>query len=262
VIRFPARWAELATTDFADAALRGAVAILPVAAVEQHGPHLPLGTDAIINQGIVDAASALLPPGLGAVLLPLQAIGTSKEHLAFPGTLSLDALDVIRSWTMIAEGVHRAGLRKLLVFNSHGGQAGLIEAVAVDLRLRLGMVVAWASPGAFGVPRGAVDAAEAAHGLHGGLKETAMMLHLRPDLVRRDALGLFPSEGEAMARTFRWLKPTGRTGFGWLAQDLNPAGTVGNAAAATPELGARLVAHAAQGLAELVAELARFDPGN
>jgi creatinine amidohydrolase len=259
VVSLPARWSELATTDFADPALRGAVAILPVAAIEQHGPHLPLGTDAIINQGIVDAALTLLDPGGPAVLLPALAVGTSAEHLSFPGTITLDPATLARTWTACAEAVHRAGLRKLLVFNSHGGQSGLIETVAVDLRARLGMLVAWASPGAFGVPEGTVDATEAAHGLHGGLKETAMMLHLRPDLVRAEALARFPSLGEEMARTFRWLKPTGRTGFGWLAKDLNPTGVVGNAAAATAALGAALVVRAAEGLAELVRELARFD---
>jgi creatinine amidohydrolase len=252
------QWAALATTDFVDPALRDAVALLPVAAIEQHGPHLPLATDAIINQGVIDAACALAP-GLPLVVLPMQAIGTSHEHAAFPGTLSFDAGALIASWTRIGEGVHRAGLRKLLIFNSHGGQEGLPEVVAVDLRARFGMVVGWASPGAFGTPEGAVDPAEATHGLHGGLKETAMLLHLRPDLVRRAALASFPSEGERMEATFRHLRATGRTGFGWQTQDLNPEGVVGNAALATPELGARLVDHAAQGLVALVRDLARFE---
>lgn len=259
VIRLPARWAELVATDFADSTLRGSVAILPVGATEQHGPHLPLGTDAIISRGIVDAAIGLLAPGTPAILLPAQEIGTSQEHLAFGGTLSLAADALIKLWTAVAEGVHRAGLRKLLIFNAHGGQAGVPELVAADLRARLGMIVAWASPGAFGTPEGAVDPHEAIHGLHGGLKETAMMLHLRPDLVRRDALRNFPSEGEAMARNFEQLRASGRVGFGWQAQDLNPAGVVGNAAAATPELGARLVGHAARGLAQLIADMVRFE---
>lgn len=253
------RWAELVTTDFAGDALADAVAILPVAAVEQHGPHLPLGTDGIINQGVVNAALGLLPEGVQALVLPMQSVGTSAEHLAFPGTLSFDAGTLIQAWTQVAEGVHRAGLRKLLIFNSHGGQAGLLEVVAAELRARLDMIVAWASPSAFGVPEGAVDAVEAAHGLHGGLKETAILLHLRPDLVRTQALAAFASRGEEMARTLKRLRPNGRVGFGWQAQDLNPAGTVGAANAATAELGARLVDHAAKGLAELIQDLARFE---
>jgi creatinine amidohydrolase len=259
LIRFPVQWAELTTTDFAGDALRDALAILPVAAVEQHGPHLPLGTDAIINQGIIDAACALLPPALPVVILPMQAVGTSHEHLAFAGTLSLDAATLLKLWTAIGEGVARTGLRKLLIFNSHGGQAGLPEIVATDLRARLGMIVGWGSPGAFGTPEGAVSRAEAVHGLHGGLKETSMLLHLRPDLVRREAAAAFPSAGEAMETDFMRLRATGRTGFGWQTQDLNPAGVVGDALTATPELGRILVDHAAQGLAELIQDLIRFE---
>jgi creatinine amidohydrolase len=202
---------------------------------------------------------SLLEPGTPAIILPAQQVGTSQEHLAFGGTLSFDAGTLIRVWTEVAEGVHRAGLRKLLIFNSHGGQAGVPELVAADLRARLGMIVAWASPGAFGVPEGSVDPHEAVHGLHGGLKETAMLLHFRPDLVRRDAVANFRSEGETMAESFAQLRAAGRVGFGWQSQDLNRAGVVGNAAAATGELGARLVAHAAAGLAELIADLIRFE---
>jgi creatinine amidohydrolase len=179
--------------------------------------------------------------------------------MAFPGTLTLDARTLIELWTEIGQCVHRAGLRKLLIFNSHGGQSGLPEVVAADLRARLSMVVAWASPGAFGVPEGLVDPVEAVHGLHGGLKETAMLLHLRPDLVRREHLADFPSAGVAMETGFSRLRASGRVGFGWQTQDLNPAGAVGNAAGATASLGAILVAHAARGLAELIADLARFE---
>ena len=259
LVHFPAQWAELTTTDFADAALRDALAILPVAAIEQHGPHLPLATDVMINQGVIDAACALLPPDLPVVVLPMQAVGTSHEHLAFAGTLSLEAATLLRTWTAIGEGVARAGLRKLLIFNSHGGQTGLPEIVATDLRARFGMIVGWGSPGAFGTPEGAVSRTEAKHGLHGGLKETAMMLHLRPDLVRRAAAHVFPSLGTTIETDFMRLRATGRTGFGWQTQDLNPAGVVGDAAAATSELGATLIAHAARGLAELIRDILRFE---
>jgi creatinine amidohydrolase len=259
LIRFPVQWAELATVDFAGGALDNAVAILPVAAVEQHGPHLPLSTDVVINQGVIDAACALLPADLPVVVLPMQAIGTSHEHMAFPGTLSFGSRTLIALWTEIGESVARSGLRKLLIFNSHGGQVGVPELVGTDLRARLGMIVSWATPGAFGTPDGAVDPAESIHGLHGGAKETAMMLHLRPDLVRLGAVAKFPSIGEAMETDFQRLRATGRSGFAWQTQDLNPAGVVGDATMATAELGARLIDHAARGLVELVQDLSRFE---
>jgi len=121
------------------------------------------------------------------------------------------------------------------------------------------MIVSWATPGAFGTPDGAVDRTEAVHGLHGGTKETAMMLHLRPDLVRRDAVTNFRSMGEAMETDFTRLRATGRSGFAWQTQDLNPAGVVGDASVATAELGARLIDHAARGLVELIQDLSRFE---
>jgi len=120
------------------------VAILPVAAIEQHGPHLPLGVDAIINEGIVRAAMPLMPDSV--LVLPTMEIGKSNEHQAFPGTLTLSAETLIRLWTEIGDSVARAGVRKLLIFNSHGGQTGLPEVVATDLRARLGMIVGWAVP--------------------------------------------------------------------------------------------------------------------
>jgi creatinine amidohydrolase len=259
LIQFPVQWADLTTVDFAGGALSDAVAILPVAAVEQHGPHLPLSTDAVINQGVIDAACKLLPPDLPVVVLPMQAIGTSHEHMAFQGTLTLQARTLLSLWTEIGESVARAGLRKLLIFNSHGGQSGVPELVGTDLRARLGMIVSWATPGAFGTPEGAVDRTESVHGLHGGAKETAMMLHLRPDLVRLDAIAKFPSAGETMEAGYTRLRATGRSGFAWQTQDLNPAGVVGDATVATAELGARLVGHAAGGLVELIQDLIRFE---
>ena len=236
-----------------------ALAILPVAAVEQHGPHLPLSTDVIINQGVIDAACALLPANLPVVVLPMQAIGTSHEHMAFPGTLTFQARTLIGLWTEIGESIARAGLRKLLIFNSHGGQTGVPELVGTDLRARLGMIVSWATPSAFGTPDSAFDRVEAVHGLHGGTKETAMMLHLRPELVRRDAVAKFPSNGEAMERDFARLRATGRIAFAWQTQDLNIKGAVGDASAATAELGKQLVDLAARGLVELIEDLIRFE---
>jgi creatinine amidohydrolase len=192
----------------------------------------------------------------------MQAIGTSHEHMAFPGTLTFKVRTLIGLWTEIGESVARAGLRKLLIVNSHGGQTGLPELVGTDLRARFGMIVSWTTPSAFGTPPGTIDPVEAVHGLHGGTKETAILLHLRPDLVRRDAVANFPSAGQAMETDYTHLRATGRTGFAWQTQDLNPAGAVGDASAATAELGARLIDHMAEGLAALVRDLARFELPN
>src|SRR5260221_11889912 len=178
------------TTDF-PAALDAErmVAILPVAAIEQHGPHLALGVDAIINEGIVRAAMPLMPDGV--LVLPTMEVGKSNEHQAFPGTLTLSAETLIRLWTEIGESVHRAGLRKLVLPNSHGGQPQIMQIVARDFRVRRAMFVVTCNLSALGRIPGLFPAQEAAHGIHGGSSETSQILHLRPDLVRADQVKNF-----------------------------------------------------------------------
>jgi creatinine amidohydrolase len=132
------RWTDPKTTEFA--ALRpDTVAVLPVGAVEQHGPHLPVAVDACINESLIDLTIAKAAD-LSILVLPMQAIGKSNEHLGFAGTLTLSAETVTRLWSEIGESVHRAGVRRMVIFNSHGGQPQIAEIVARDLRVRLGML--------------------------------------------------------------------------------------------------------------------------
>jgi creatinine amidohydrolase len=255
------RWVEMTTAEFA-ALPADTVAVLPVAAIEQHGPHLPVYVDTCINEGVVAHALTLMPAELPVTFLPTQAVGKSDEHLAYPGTLSLSAATLIRLWTEIGEGVHRAGIRKLVLFNSHGGQPQVMDIVARDLRVRLEMFVVCASSYSFGSPPGAFSDEELRHGIHGGAKETSMMLALRPDLVQMHKAADFAPLSVALAREFQHLTPEGRIGFGWQTQDLHPSGACGNALDADAERGKRSVAHAAQGLVELLKEVHRYPLGN
>jgi creatinine amidohydrolase len=251
-------WQDLTAPDIAALDPAATVALLPVAAVEQHGPHLPLATDAVINAGIVGRALALLAarpePTARLLVLPALDVGHSPEHAAVPGTLSTSAETLLALWTDVAAGVAAAGVRRLVLFNSHGGQTALVDLAAVRWRARFGMQVVRAFWPAFGAPPGLFDADEWRSGLHGGEVETALMLHLAPALVRMD-----------LARDFRPAAPGtdgGRLGFegpvgtGWLCTDLHPAGVCGNAAAADAERGKRLLEHLAQVLIEVVDELA------
>src|SRR5512134_3307056 len=167
------RWEELATTDFARLDPREAVAILPVAAIEQHGPHLPLGTDALICDAIIDEALARLDPAAPVLRLPTQRPGHSPEHARFPGTLSLRAETVLALWTDIGRSVAAAGLRKLVLFNSHGGQGALVDLVAQALRCEASMTVARCSYYRFALPEGWISERERQFGLHGGQVETS-----------------------------------------------------------------------------------------
>jgi creatinine amidohydrolase len=250
-------WRELTTTDFAAIDPGRAVALLPVAAIEQHGPHLPLGVDAMINEGIVGRALKDMPDDV--LVLPMSEIGKSNEHQAFPGTLTLSAETLIRLWTEIGESVHRAGLRKLVMVNSHGGQPQIMDIVARDLRVRLGMLAVCCGLSSLGRIPGLFSAQEGEHGIHGGSSETSQMLHLRPELVRRDRIRDFVPASIEVAAEYKYLRYEGSgIGFGWQTQDLNADGACGNATDADAERGSRLVELRAKGLVELVAEVSRF----
>lgn len=251
-------WQEMTTEDFAAMPADRVVAVLPVAAIEQHGPHLPVVVDACIVDGIVARALELMPADLPVTVLPTQAVGKSNEHLAFPGTLTLSAETLARLWTEIGESVHRAGVRKLVLFNSHGGQPQVMEIVARELRVRLGMIAVAANWYSFGVPDGLFPAEELRHGIHGGSVETSMMMHLRPDLVRRDKLRKFESLGQHMAKDYRLLGPTGTARLAWQTQDLNPAGACGDATDADAGRGAKVVDHAARQFVALLEEAHRL----
>lgn len=251
-------WQDMTTEEFGRLDAAGIIAVLPVAAIEQHGPHLPVSVDATIIDGVIKRALELMPDDLPVTILPTQAIGKSNEHLAFPGTLTLGAETLTRLWTEIGESVARTGVRKFVIFNSHGGQPQVVEIVARELRVRHAMLAVASSWYGFGVPEGLFPPEEIRHGIHGGAIETSMMLHLRPDLVHRDKLADFPSLGARLSETFHLLGPTGTAKFGWQTQDLNPAGACGDARNADAGRGAKLVDFAARKFITLLEEVHRF----
>jgi len=259
------QWSDLATTDFATLDLQRAIAVLPLGATEQHGPHLPLSVDANLAHSMVQAATAHLPADLPALFLPVQRIGYSPEHAAFAGTLSLKADTVMRLWTDIAESVLASGVRKLVLFNTHGGNVGLMDVVARDWRSRLGMLVY--STSWFNLPLLEADgkdamerfpAEEQRFGVHGGQIETAMMLALKPRLVRQSRFKFFDSTSQLRARDYPTLGNGRSAKLAWAAQDLNPEGAAGNAAAADLEDGLALIDAAGRALATLLKEVDRL----
>jgi creatinine amidohydrolase len=231
------------------------VAVLPVAAIEQHGPHLPVSVDTTINQGLLAAALALLPADAPVLVLPTQAVGLSVEHTRFPGTLTSSAETLLALWTEIGESVARAGVRRLVIFNSHGGQPQLVDLVCRRLRIRARMFAVGCMWPRLGMPPGLDDP----EGIHGGLVETSMMLHLAPERVEMHAARNFRSAWLDRAPEFSHLVPEGGVGFGWETQDLHPAGALGDASRATAAAGAAVVAHVAARLAGLLLEVRRFD---
>ncbi|MEZ5740369.1 MAG: creatininase family protein [Burkholderiaceae bacterium] len=251
-------WQDLATTDFARLDPDRSIALLPVSATEQHGAHLPLGTDAMINEGVVRALLAEPPADCTVLVLPALTVGDSLEHTAFAGTLSASLDALLGLWLDIGRGVARSGLRKLVIFNTHGGQRPHVDLAAIRLRAELGMLVVRANSGNLGKPEGLFTDTERAHGLHGGTIETSLMMHLRPDLVRQAELADFKSTGERLSAANELLGVEKPVGFGWMAGDLNANGPTGNAALASADKGAALLTHLAARLALLCAETARM----
>ncbi|MES2511663.1 MAG: creatininase family protein [Pseudomonadota bacterium] len=255
-------WADLKSPDFAQLDLKRCIAVLPVGAVEQHGPHLPLNVDATLADGVVQATLPHLQPGLPVLFLPTQAIGFSPEHAAFAGTLTLKSETVIRLWTDIAESVAATGVKKLVLLNAHGGQVGLLDIVARDLRARLGMLVY--SVNWFNLPlvgdndervNERFSAEEHRFGIHGGDIETSMMLALKPGQVDMDKAQDFHSTSKDRAQKFSILGDGKSAKLAWQMQDYNPQGAAGNAAAATADKGHAVLNAAGKSLAQLLLEI-------
>ena len=264
-------WADWSTADFERLRAGGdaarTIAVLPVAATEQHGPHLPVSVDTVLVNGIVTAALPQLSADLKVLFLPTQAVGLSPEHTRFPGTLSLKNETVLRLWTDIGESVAASGVTKLVLFNSHGGNVSVMDLVARDLRARLDMLVysvSW-----FNLPlrdaqghdvTALFSPQEHRFGIHAGDIETSMMLALDPAQVDMGQAQDFASAAQARATRFDMLGNGKSAKLGWQMQDYNPAGAVGNAANATAAKGQTMVNAAGRALAGLLAEIDRLPP--
>jgi creatinine amidohydrolase len=250
-------WRDLSWPEFQGLDPETTIAVLPVAAIEQHGPHLPVGVDDIINEGVVTAAMKLMPDSV--LVLPATHVGKSNEHLQFPGTLSFSAETLIRIWTEIGEGVARGGIRKFVMLNSHGGQPQIMDIVARDLRVRLGMFAVAANLSGLNSARGLFSDLESRHGIHGGASETSQMIHLRADLVQTDKAENFAPASIAIEQRYRFLRAEGAAvGFGWQTQDLHPSGACGDATDADAMRGQAIISSKAEGVAELIAEMIAF----
>ncbi len=254
-------WADLTALEFSRSVGRDTIAVLPVAAIEQHGPHLPVSVDTALVDGVIRAALPHLPTDLPVLFLPTQAVGKSNEHARFAGTLTLSAETLIRLWTEIGESVARAGVKKLVLFNSHGGQIQVMDIVARDLRARLDMLV-W-STNWFTLPLGEAGALfgadEHRFGIHAGDMETSMMLALQADGfvkgVNMDFARDFKSSSQLRSAQFPIIGNGYSAKLAWQTQDLNPAGAAGNAAAATADKGRAVLNTAGLKLAQMLMEI-------
>ena len=252
-------WQSLTTSDIEEIIKRDPVAVLPLAAVEQHGPHLPLSTDLEIGRGILQSAFDLLPADFPALVLPAQPIGSSAEHLSFSGTLSFDDDLMTAVIVEVGRGLSSAGVRRLVLSNAHGGNRAAMDLAGLRLRREEGLLVVKASYFNFPPPEGIeISETEWRHGLHGGTVETSMMLHLRPDLVHTDQIVKSRSMGKELEAGRSRIGSQGSASFSWLAEDLSSSGVVGDARLADAEKGRLLIEHYARTLSGVIEDTLAF----
>ena len=243
--------ARLTTREIAELDGEATLVVLPIAAVEQHGPHLPVWTDTMIGEAVLARALEQRSNDGRVWTLPIQAYGKSNEHTGFPGTFALSGETLAHVLKEIARGVHASGLRRLLLLNSHGGNPEIIDYVARDLRAELGLLCFTAHPFRFGLARDHISSAEEGYGIHGGEGETSLMLAIAPDLVHPEH---YTPELPPVRQYMRHMTLKGAASFGWLTRDLSVSGTIGDPRGATAAKGQAILAAEAQLVVELIEE--------
>lgn len=252
-------WQDMTTRDFSGFDPAKTVALLPLGAIEQHGPHLPLSTDATIAEEMCLRAAAQADSDLEILVMPTQSVGKSTEHLQYEGTLTHTAETLLHSWMEIGDSVARAGLKKLVFFNGHGGQPQIMEICCRELRIKHDMLCVGSSGWSFGPPPDSrVPDDERRFGIHAGTVETSIMLYLRPDLVHMDHAADFSGLLAEIERDFDRLRIIGSTYVGWQAQDLHLDGCSGDASKADAAIGKTYVDHITEGLAALLRDVANY----
>ena len=242
-------WTEIAALP----AKEDTVIVLPVGAIEQHGPHLPCAVDSLISAGVLGRALAKLPAEVRAYGLAPITYGKSDEHLHFPGTMTLTGPTLLAMVTEIGESVYRAGFRKLLLANGHGGQPQVLEMTARELRLRHGdfVVVPFHVSRLPNASGRFISEQEKKLAMHAGHSETALILALAPDTVHMDrAVANFPP-----AFPSKLLSPDGRPACAWTARDFGTSGVIGDPFPATPEQGQAILDSLAQSWAQGIQDL-------
>jgi creatinine amidohydrolase len=249
-------FAALTTVEVAKLDPERTVMLLPVASIEQHGPHLPLLTDTIIAQTNLDRALGKADLALPLYALPALCYGKSNEHNRFPGTIALRASTLMEVLRDIAASLARGGIRKLVFINGHGGNPQVLDMMARDLREEYGLLIFPLHPGMrFGMPEGMRVPHERGMGIHGGEVETSMMLAAAPGLVHME---LAKPSVPTVLDDARYLTLEGNIAFGWLSEDICPSGVMGDPTGATAAKGEKALDSISTQLAAVLEEIVDF----
>jgi creatinine amidohydrolase len=229
--------------------------VLPTAAIEQHGPHLPLATDTLINNLLLGHALEKLPAELPVYALPLVHYGKSNEHKDFPGTLSVSASTFMAVLRDLGASIANAGFKRLVLYNTHGGNSSLIDVMARDLRAEFGLRM-FALHGSGGIPFEGLDPQELAYGFHAGEVETSFLLASVPELVDPSAYTVNYIADIAKPQL---LRPENAPAiFSWLTADIAPSGVLGDPRPASAGKGARWIEEASTQIATLLEAMLRY----
>ena len=222
-----------------------ALVVLPVGAIEQHGPHLPVGVDSLIGQARLDRALPLLPAETNVWIAPAIQIGKSNEHTGYPGTLIVSKTVLRRQLLAIAGQLKEWGFNNIAVLNTHGGNRQVLNYTMREVEDELGLTV-HALRYSSGMT---LDPQEAAFGFHAGEVETAIML----EIMDKGTIDMSRARCEFPARLEDpgTLRPESAPAiYSWISADVSESGIMGDATAATPERGQAWVEAEAKSLAE------------
>jgi creatinine amidohydrolase len=249
------RFAELRHPQVSSLIGPSSVIVQPIGAVEQHGPHLPLATDLLIAEAVAAAAVGRWGAELDLWLMEPLAYSKSNEHAHFPGSVWLSVETLLGVLDGVGRAVAATGAQRLVLFNGHGGNSALLGVACRELRLAHGLMTFLMHPSVPPDQGGVSTAEEAGMGVHGGLEETSLVLHLRPDLV--DVASATRNVPEWLAAN-RHVRFGGSVPFGWLADDFGPDGHIGDPTGANAATGAQLFEAAVVRAGEQLAEVVRF----
>ena len=237
---------------------KDSIIVLPLGAIEQHGPHLPLNTDFVVADAVSRAAVEQFGAETNSWLLPTLPFTKSNEHAWAAGTIWLSATTMMAVIDDIGRCVASTPAKKIMFINGHGGNSALMAMMNRELRLKYGLQTFLAHPHMPADQGGSSAASELGMGVHGGVDETSVMLHLRPDLVDMSLAVRRVPEGLAKNEQ---VKFGGRVAFGWLSNDFFPEGHIGDPTGASAELGASMFTSAVDSLGIAMKEISRFDFG-
>jgi len=250
--------ADLRAPELSGALTKDSIIVMPLGAIEQHGPHLPLNTDFVVADAAAQAAVQAVGAEVDAWLLPTLPFTKSNEHAWSPGTMWLSANTLMSVLDDIGRSIASTSARRVLFINGHGGNSALVQVMNRELRLKYGLQTFLAHPHMPADQGGASAASELGMGIHGGMDETSVMLHLKPELVDMSlAVRRVP---EALADN-EHVRFGGKVAFGWLSNDFYPDGHIGDPTGATAEIGKRMFDSAVDSLCGALKEISRFDFG-